>query len=124
MERNFNSDDFSVIAEFDSLTSQDFADVCCKESTDRLAYFNDLQNVEIISHDDFAADNNTEIFCPVCCVSNPFFHWKEAFEEPLKYFETEHICDVCGGEKVEKLVKKKHVYQCESCKHTTDFKEV
>jgi len=123
MERNFSTDDFNVIAEFDSLNSQDFADVCCTENTDRLAYFNDLQSAEVISRDDFAADNDTELFCPVCCSSNAFFYWKDAFETPLKYFETEHLCDVCGGEKIERFIKKKHVHQCDKCGHQTDYKE-
>lgn len=123
MEKDFNKNDFNVIAEFDSLTSSSFISMCCKEDTDKLAYFNDLQNVKIISYDDFTVNNDTEIFCPVCCKSDTFFNWKNAYENPLEYFETEHLCDVCGGETVTKMVKKQKVTKCESCGHETKYKE-
>lgn len=123
MERDFNANDFNIIAEFDSITSQAFAGMCCKPETDKLAYFNDLQGVVVISHDDFAVDNNTEVFCPVCCTSNNFLEWKKAFDNPLQYFETEHICDVCGGEKLEKIIKGKKVYLCDSCGYQIEYEE-
>lgn len=123
MARNFDKNEFNTIAEFDSLTSEGLAKMCCKEDTDRQAYFNDLQSIRIIDYSDFMANNETEVFCPVCCKSDSFLEWKNAFENPLQYFETEHLCDACGGEKIEKLIKKRKVYQCESCGLVTDFKE-
>lgn len=123
MERDFNTNDFNIIAEFDSLNEQPFIDVCCKPETDRLAYFNDLQNAYVLNHNDFAVDNDSEIFCPVCCESSSFLEWKQAFDNPLQYFETEHICDVCGGEKLEKIIRDKKVYLCDSCGYQTEFEE-
>ena len=63
------------------------------------------------------------MICPVCHESDTFEAWKDTFENPLNYFETEHLCDACGGEKLEKLIKKKKVYACDSCGLITDFKE-
>lgn len=118
-----NPDEFKIIAEFDSLNSQDFINMCCKPETDRKAYFEDLQKVKPLDDKDFAVDNDTPIFCPVCCESDTFYNWKNAYENPLEYFETEHMCDACGGEKLEKLIKKHKVYQCDSCGLAQDIKE-
>ena len=123
MERQFSSNEFGIIAEFDSLSSQDFVNMCCKEDTNKQLYFEDLQALKLLDDKDFAVNNDTEIFCPVCHESNTFETWKDAFENPLKYFETEHLCDACGGEKLEKLIKKKKVYACDSCGLVSDFKE-
>ena len=123
MERQFSSNEFGIIAEFDSLSSQDFVNMCCKEDTDKQLYFEDLQALKLLDDKDFAVNNDIEIFCPVCHESNTFETWKDAFENPLKYFETEHLCDACGGEKLEKLIKKKKVYACDSCGLVSDFKE-
>ena len=123
MERDFCNDEFNIIAEFDSLTSSGLIGMCCKPDTDKLAYFNDLQSVSIINYNDFVANNDTEVFCPVCCESSTFINWKDAYENPLKFFETEHLCDICGGEKLEKIIKDKKVYLCESCGHQSEFKE-
>lgn len=117
------SDEFRIIAEFDSLTSQDFINMCCKPDTDRKAYFEDIQKAKMLDDKDFAVTNETEVFCPVCCKSSSFMDWKEAYENPLQFFETEHICDACGGEKLEKLIRKHKVYQCDKCGLQTDFKE-
>lgn len=123
MKRDFDKNEFNIIAVFDSLTSNGFAYACCKPDTDRLDYFNDLQNAPIVSYEDFVANNETDVFCPVCCTSHPFIGWKDAYENPLKYFETEHLCDVCGGEKLEKIIKDKKVYLCDSCGYQTEYKE-
>lgn len=123
MERDFNKNDFNIIAEFDSLTNDGFINMCCKEKTNKLDYFHDLQSVQIISYDDFAVNNDTEVFCPVCCNSSSFLDWKKAYDEPLSFFETEHLCDVCGGETVTKVIKKQKLNKCEKCGHVTDYKE-
>lgn len=123
MRRDFKKDEFGIIAEFDSLNGEDFVNVCCKPETDRKAYYQDLQNMSFIYNKDFTVDNDTELFCPVCCKSSKFTLWKEVFENPLMYFETEHLCDACGGEKLEKLIKKKKVYECDYCGLQTDYKE-
>lgn len=123
MERDFNKNDFNTIAEFDSFTNKGFIGMCCKPETDKKAYFNDLQNVSVVSYDDFTVNNDTEIFCPVCCESDTFFNWKNAYENPLEYFETEHLCSVCGGEMITKMVKKQKINKCEKCGHETKYKE-
>lgn len=123
MERQFSSNEFGIISEFDSLGSRDFVNMCCKEDTDKHLYFKDLQALKPLDDKDFAVNNDTEIFCPVCHESNTFETWKDAFENPLNYFETEHLCDACGGEKLEKWIKKKKVYACDSCGLISDFKE-
>lgn len=124
MEKDLKENDFNIITEFDSLTSEDFANVCCNPDTDRLAYFNDLQNVEpFIDNNDFVVNNDSEVFCPVCCESDTFLNWKKAYETPLEFFETEHLCDVCGGETITKVVKKQKINKCEKCGHETPYKE-
>lgn len=123
MERQYSSNEFGIIAEFDSLGNQDFVNMCCKDNTDKQLYFKDLQTLKTLTDKDFAVNNDTEIFCPVCHESNTFETWKDAFENPLNYFETEHLCDACGGEKLEKLIKKNKVYACDSCGLISDYKE-
>lgn len=120
MERDFNKDDFGIIAKFDSLTSQGFLGMCCKVDTNKLLYFNDLQDAALITQEDFAATDETEIFCPVCHQSESFYEWKSAYINPLNYFETEHLCDICGGETVVKpdaKTKQKSIC-CETCGYT------
>lgn len=123
MRRDFKDNEFGIIAEFESTQSQDFLNACCKPETDKQAYYNDLQNFDFAYESDFTVENNTEIFCPVCCVSSTFNLWKDAFENPLDFFETEHLCDACGGEKLEKLIKKHKIYKCDKCGLETNFKE-
>ena len=90
MERDFHKNEFGIIAKFDSLTNQGFLGMCCKADTDKLLYFLDLQDVALITQEDFAATDETEIFCPVCHQSESFYEWKNAYTNPLIYFETEH----------------------------------
>ena len=120
--------EFRIIAEFDSLTQTELVNMCCKPTTDRKAYFEDIQSMKMIDDKDFAVDNETEIFCPVCCTSDNFETWKDAYQSPLKYFEHDKICDACGGEKLERLRKlgeeapsHKTMYQCDSCGLETEY---
>lgn len=116
-------DEFRIILEFDSLNSHDFLGICCKPETDRKAYFEDIQKTYMKDDKDFAVTNDTEVFCPVCCQSDTFLNWKNAYDNPLEYFETEHLCDACGGETVTKMVKKQKVTKCEKCGHETKYEE-
>ena len=119
MERDFHKDDFGIIAKFDSLTSQGFLGMCCKVDTNKLLYFKDLQDATLLTQEDFAATDETEIFCPVCHQSESFYEWKNAYINPLDYFETEHLCDACGGEttvKVDESTKQQTIC-CEVCGH-------
>lgn len=115
MRKDYDKNEFGIICEFDSLQSQDFINVCCKEDTDRNFYYQDLQKIKFITTSDFAVNDDTEIFCPVCCSSNSFSEWKHAYQDPLSFFETEHLCDACGGEKLEKFIKKSKFYVCDKC---------
>ena len=126
-----SQDEFRIIAEFDSLTNDDFINMCCKPDTDRKAYFEDIQSIKMIDDKDFAVNNETEVFCPVCCISDNFECWKDAYQNPLKYFECDKICDACGGEKIEKLVANpehthpthRTVYECDICGLQSEYKE-
>ena len=123
MKRNYEKNEFEVIAECEAIDSQDFINMCCKPDTDRKLYFNDLQAALPLEGIDLAVTNDTEVFCPVCCASSTFLEWKDAYENPLSYFETEHICDACGGEMLPKMVKGKPYQECDKCKHTTEYQE-
>lgn len=123
MRRDYSKNEFGIIAEFSSLESSEFVNACCKPDTNRNAYFNDLQGFTFVDNADFTVDNDTEIFCPVCCKSDDFREWKKAFNTPLEFFETEHLCDACGGEMLPKMVKGKPYQECDKCKHTTEYKE-
>ena len=124
MERDFHKNDFGIIAKFDSLTSKGFLGMCCKPETDKLLYFVDLQDAAFITQEDFAATDETSIFCPVCCQSDSFHEWKNAYINPLDYFETEHLCDVCGGDKIEKIINNENIHLCESCGYQTDTERI
>ena len=123
MRKDYEKNEFVVISEYD-INDDSFIQACCKEDTNRKAYFDDLQNVpESDDIKQFNVTNDTELFCPVCHGSNSFELWKDAFENPLTYFETEQLCDACGGEKLEKFIHKKKVYSCDKCGLITEFKE-
>lgn len=116
MRKDYDKNEFIVIADWDESDTKAMLDACCKEDTDKKLFFEDLQQLtEDESLGDFIVDTETEIFCPVCTKSNAFWTWKDAFEHPLNYFETEELCDACGGETVGKLTKGKHTTRCEKC---------
>lgn len=123
MRRDYDKNEFVIIGQYNAVTDKkEFLNVCCKEDTDRNLYFDDLQKISESTTDNFSVTNDTELFCPVCNTSNTFVNWKKAFDMPLDFFETEQLCDACGGEVVTKMVKKKKMCQCEKCGHTTEYK--
>lgn len=115
MRKDYDKNEFVVISEFGADQQEALLGVCCNESTSRAAYFTDLQTFNEMPGRDFTVNNETELFCPVCQKSNAFIAWKEAYDNPLSRFETEHLCDACGGEVVEKVVKGHTYTKCESC---------
>lgn len=116
MRKDYKANEFITITEIDARDKEALVNMCCDDNTDRLKYFNDLQQFDKMSDYDFAVDNDTEIFCPVCRNANAsFIKWKDAYENPLKYFDTEYLCDVCGGELTEKVVKRGSYTHCEKC---------
>lgn len=75
-----------------------------KDKETKLDYFNKLQEVlqtkpkEI--NNDFLVDNSTLLECPVCGYKDTFKEWNNAYKNPLEYFNTDQICDICGGEMI------------------------
>lgn len=118
-----NNDEFRNILELDSTQTDELFSMSCTPDTDKKAYFEDIQNIKMIDDKDFTVTNDTEIFCPVCCESDTFLNWKNAYDNPLNYFETEHLCDACGGETITKMIKKNKINKCEKCGHETPYKE-
>ena len=124
MARQYDKNEFCIIAEFNEEIQGEkdaFVAMCCKDDTDRKAYFSDIRKVEVLPDVDFGVQNTTELFCPVCCKSHPFSEWKNAFDEPLTFFETEHLCDACGGEMLPQMAKGYSYQKCEVCGHTCDY---
>lgn len=122
--RDFKKNEFRVI--IDSFTEEEIPGLVYKENNcSKVTYFKDLQKIvsEIKKEVDFVVNNETEMFCPVCKESTSFIEWKKAFLNPLEYFETEQLCNVCGGEVVTKLIKRKTVHKCEVCKHEEKIDE-
>lgn len=89
-------------------------------------FYEDLQSL-LDNGEEFPKDvvvyENTLIYCPVCKKEGFFTQWKEAYYNPLNYFETENPCIVCGGEMLSFVDKrnskdKKHTTtKCDSCGH-------
>ena len=123
MRKDYQKNEFVVIAEY-GIDDNTFTDACCKDDTDKQIYFKDLQKQpELSDITQFNVTNETELFCPVCRNSNDFKQWKDAYENPLKFFETDQLCDACGGEKLPKVIKNKTVYCCDKCGLITDYEE-
>lgn len=99
MRKNFDNNEFEIIADTEAGNDNGEAlNAMMCHNGEYLEYFKMLQDASVIDSSDFAVNNDTEIFCPVCHQSNTFMNWKDAWENPLHFFETEHICQVCGGE--------------------------
>ena len=123
MRKDYQKNEFVVIAEY-GIDDDSFTDACCKDDTDKQIYFKDLQKQpELSDITQFNVTNETELFCPVCRNSNDFKQWKDAYENPLNFFETDQLCDACGGEKLPKVIKNKTVYCCDKCGLITDYEE-
>lgn len=116
MARDYEKDEFSIISSYDSLNNKLFAEICRDKDGDFAEYYRLIRELPFSKeNEDFAVDNNTEIFCPVCHDSASFFNWKKAYDQPLNFFETENLCDACGGERVEKHIHKMKTLKCEKC---------
>lgn len=101
MRKNYDRKEFQIISEAElSQINQ----LLCYENK-FVECFEDLQNAKAIEDKDFAVTNESELFCPVCHQSDTFINWKDAWENPLHFFETDNICEICGGE-VSMSVKK------------------
>ena len=97
MKKDYDKNEFQIIQ--DNIDEEQLGQVICKGRSQEREYFEDLQKIPAKDEDlDFVVNNETSIRCPVCRHKSSFLYWKEAWETPLKYFETENICDICGGE--------------------------
>jgi predicted RNA-binding Zn-ribbon protein involved in translation (DUF1610 family) len=123
-----NKKEFVFIGEV--MTSQDVENMTLKvkdglsskeQAVVRKLFYDDLQNLltNQSTPDDVCVYENTLIYCPVCGVEDEFTQWKEAYYNPLTYFDSEKLCRVCGGEVIENLTKKSQKgiasYKCEDC---------
>ena len=62
-----------------------------------IAVYNDLFK---LMHDNVVlvdTDENVTL-CPVCKKEHSLKEWIEAYEDPMKYLDHMHICDICGEE--------------------------
>lgn len=114
MRKNYKTNEFEVVimAEPDKINN-----LLCREGK-YTAYFEDFQSMSAIPDiADFAVNNDTEIFCPVCHTSHKFIDWKNAWEYPLHFFETDSLCEICGGEVSVSVIKDGHSNGiCNKCK--------
>lgn len=115
MAKNYKTNEFDIVAEYDSVHSDLFIDICMKEDENPIDYFENIRKLPFKKYETLAVENNTEIFCPVCGKSASFIYWKDAFENPLKFFETDNLCDSCGGERVATYIDEAEVLKCEKC---------
>lgn len=115
MAKNYKTNEFDIVAEYDSIHGDLFIDICMKEDEDPIDYFENIRKLPFKKYETLAVENNTEIFCPVCGKSASFIYWKDAFENPLKFFETDNLCDSCGGERVATYIDEAEVLKCEKC---------
>jgi hypothetical protein len=127
MRKNFVTKNFDIITKIED---KDIENLSLKEGVDHSTYFFDVLNLKIdpeFADKDIAVDNDTLISCPICQSTSNFKEWKKAYDQPLDYFETEQLCDSCGGE-LTMLVSKPEreklkaqgidpdgVMQCETC---------
>ncbi len=65
---------------------------------------------------DYNNDGTQDIKCPVCAKVEPFWHWNNAFHQPLLYFEMDTLC-YCGGEMYlqKMLMGNSFAPTCEKC---------
>ena len=94
---------------------------------DKHKYHEEIMKMDIskdVRNEDLNVDMNTSVYCPVCCTFHKYSEWIECFKHPLDFgFETEHLCDVCGGEVVEQIDKdKKKILHCEKCGYNKSIK--
>lgn len=116
MRRDFEANEFVIVADADeSQITSLIADDNFKE------YYETIYDMAVIDSSDFAVNNDTEIFCPICHESNDFYKWKDAFQNPSKFFDYENVCDVCGGELSEIIDNKTQgVMVCNECGRKTN----
>lgn len=115
--KNKNKETFDTIMVMQS--EEEVNNIIKPEDSDILDYHHDIMDIKIpskLKNTDLNVDNNTELLCPICNETKKFNEWVDAYNNPLDYFETDMLCDICGGEAVEKINKDKtKVIICECC---------
>ena len=94
--------------------------ICMPEGANITDYHSDIMKIKQskkLQNTDLNVSNETMLLCPCCKEKEPFSKWVDAFQHPLEFgFETETLCDICGGEAVKAIDENKHeIIQCESC---------
>ena len=94
--------------------------ICMPEGAKILDYHTDIMEIKQskkLKDTDLNVVNETTIMCPCCREKNQFSQWVHAFKYPLDFgFETETLCDICGGEAVKAIDENKNeILQCERC---------
>lgn len=117
-----NKETFKIVTELEP-TEENIENASLKYSVAPMVYYKDIQSIKRKKkYDglDIAVDNNTDIYCPMCREKHKFSNWLEAYRSPLELgFETELLCDVCGGEAVQTIDSKRNkILRCESCGFT------
>ena len=102
------------------LENDEIDQMCKKEDVDPLVYHKDIMEIKQAKElrgKDINIDKHTNIKCPCCGNIDLYSLWIKAYEEPLEVgFESDNLCDICGGEAVDYIDKdKKHSYKCEVC---------
>lgn len=87
----------------------------------RIDYYNDIMKVKVnkdLKGKDINVSKETVMICPMCKEGHAFVDWNETYNDPT--FESDHPCELCGGETVEIINKDKtKVRKCEICGHDT-----
>ena len=114
--------EFNIIMKLNDY--EEINNVCLPKESDVTTYHNDIENIKVpnkYKNVDLNVNENTVFECPICRQKESFNQWNMAFETPLNFFETDKLCEICGGEMVNVLVtdengnKNVNQEQCEAC---------
>lgn len=120
MKRDFEANEFVIIAE----AEESELPILIAKDGGAKKYYDSIYDKKVINSSDFAVNDDTEIFCPICHESNDFYKWKDAFSNPWKFFEHERICNICGGELSSVIdSKNSNLMVCDKCGKTWEEKE-
>lgn len=116
-ENKNNKDTYKIVV---SLDDEAVKGLYKPAQADIRDYHNDMMKIRVSSKfkdKDLNVNNDTDLTCPVCATTHKFKEWVDAFKDPLWFgFETELLCDVCGGEAVERIDENKNKFvKCEHC---------
>lgn len=94
-----------------------------KEDTreNRIEYCKDIRDAvknPEFDNKDVVINEDTILICPMCQEESTAKEWIDCYKDPLKFhFETDSLCEVCGGELTQRIEKEssKTVFVCEKC---------